>query len=176
MRNNITSRAAPRPGMRQAAVVTGSLADAGFLIFVHMPREQKNSCGLTLGFLSLELPQGLPLNGLTALFVNTRALAYNNKIRVSPSPGFTGSEVWDERLSFVSLSWVYTCFPGFQSKVLWTLRRNWSAEMDSPCDHQGSDFMDNNSLAVICWQGPLSHSVFRGRTSGWDSPHYTLFV
>ena len=50
-------RTAPQPGMRPAAAVTGSLASAGFLIFVHMLRQQKNSCGLILVSLRLELLQ-----------------------------------------------------------------------------------------------------------------------
>lgn len=53
-----------------------------------------------------------------------------------------------------------------QSKIhlIWTPRKNFFAEMDSPWSTEGPHFMNNKSLMAIFWQGLLSTLCMLGRT------------
>lgn len=47
--------------------------------------------------------------------------------------------------------------------LMWTLRRDLSAEMDSPWLTEGPNFMDNKSLEAICRQG-FSRILYPGKS------------
>ena len=51
-----------------------------------------------------------------------------------------------------------------KSHLMWSLRRNLFADMDSSRSTKGPKSMTNKSLEAICWQGLLTYSTY------WEDP------
>lgn len=67
-------------------------------------------------------------------------------------------------------TWLVLWTLGRNIHLMWTLRRNLSAAMDSPRSTKGPDFINNKSLAAVCWQGRLClycTLYIPQRTSAW---------
>ena len=45
--------------------------------------------------------------------------------------------------------------------LMWTLRRNLSDEMDSPCSIEGPNIIRNKILVALCWQGLLMYLIYQ---------------
>lgn len=58
--------------------------------------------------------------------------------------------------------------------LVWTLKRNSAAEMDSPWSTKSWNFTNNKSLAAICWQGLLAYSVRGEETQTELSASHTV--